>query len=334
MIIGITLGDPGGIGPEIVFKSLKTVFNNKDISEKKCSDIYIIFGSKKVIDKYKLNSLFNALNIKIINSLEKKNLKKGCIYFMDLFEIEHSLVTGKPDKQNGQASYEYIKTAIKYALEKKIDSIVTAPICKASLALAGIPYTGHTTMLSDLTNSPETSMAFYTEKLKTVLVTIHKPFKEVPKLLTEKNLSKAVENSFIFAKQLGLKNPRIAIAGLNPHAGEDGLFGTEEQEQIIPVINKYIQKDQKVFGPFPADTIYHQAYNGEFDIVISLYHDQGLIPIKLLAFDKAVNITLGLPFLRTSPDHGTAFNITGKNQASPLSMINAIKYVLSTSENS
>jgi 4-phospho-D-threonate 3-dehydrogenase / 4-phospho-D-erythronate 3-dehydrogenase len=324
-VIGITMGDLGGIGPEILFKAL--------LNTKKINYIPVILGSLDSIQQLKLEPAFNNLNITTIKSINRTHLESGKTYFLNISEIKNKIVIGKPNPENGSLSYSYIKTGIKYALEKQIDALVTAPICKESLSLAKIPYTGHTTMLSDFCKSPNTSMGFYTAKLKTVLVTIHKPLAEVSSLLTKNNLTIAINNTLLFAKLLNIKNPRIAIAGLNPHAGEQGLFGTEEKKIIEPVLNEYKKKKIYISGPIPPDTIYYRAYHKEFDLVISLYHDQGLIPIKLLAFDKAVNITLGLPFIRTSPDHGTAFNITGKNIASPNSMTEALKLAIRLAKN-
>jgi 4-hydroxythreonine-4-phosphate dehydrogenase len=289
--LGITIGDPGGIGPEIV-KKVCTEITDVDLT---------IIGSRKVLD-----------------------LRADNITYLDIPYQKETITTGQPDKYNGQMSYAYILKAITLAQENKISALITAPICKESLALADIPFTGHTSILKTFTKSKQVSMAFYAKKLKTVLVTIHIPFKDVPLSLTPENLRVAINNSFLYAKLLGIIEPRIALAGLNPHAGENGLFGEEELEVLQPVLKEFQDKGQFISGPWPPDTIFHKAYYGQFDIIIALYHDQALIPMKMLAFENAVNVTLGLPFIRTSPDHGTAFDIVNQNKANPSSFREAV----------
>ncbi|MCP4049517.1 MAG: 4-hydroxythreonine-4-phosphate dehydrogenase PdxA [bacterium] len=327
-VIGISLGDPGGIGPEITLKALK-----QNLADQ--SYIPVIFGSESIIHHSSLKSLTDHFDFKFSLPDQKSYAgKKNEVYFIDSYpSLNKDYLTCKPDKTNGKAAYSFIQNGIKYAQNNKISALVTAPVCKESFKLSSIPYTGHTTMLTELTKSRKTSMAFYTSNLKTVLVTVHKPLSQVPALLTKENLSTAVENSFLFASLLGIKKPKIAISGLNPHAGENGMFGTEEQTIIVPFIQELAKKNIIVEGPFPPDTIYYKAYHGSFDIIISLYHDQGLIPVKLLAFDSAVNVTLGLPFIRTSPDHGTAFDIACKDKASPESIIAAIDLAINFSAN-
>ncbi len=199
--------------------------------------------------------------------------------------------------------------------------LVTAPISKTAWKMADIHYTGHTTALKALSNAETVSMAFYTPNLRTILTTIHISLMQVSKQLTKNRLNTTISHAQLFCQQLGITNPKIAVAGLNPHAGEGGLFGTEEHT-IKGVIDSH---DASITGPYPPDTLYYRAYQGEFDIVVSLYHDQGLIPIKLIGFHDAVNVTVGLPFIRTSPDHGTAFDIAGKEQANSSSMQAAIE---------
>lgn len=319
--IGITLGDPGGIGPEVVFKSLSVLLQET-------SFIPIIFGYKALLGHPLIKSLSESYEFVFLETLSGEVLQPGKLYFVDAYSLSSEWEIGKPCEESGQAAYAAIDQCVKAALEGHIQAMVTAPICKESLYLAHFALTDHTTLLAHLTQSPEVSMAFYTPRLKTVLTTVHVPYTQVPQLITESSLRMAVMNSLKFTSFLGIDSPRIAVAGLNPHAGESGMFGREEIEVIEPAIDLFKSEGLPVSGPYPADTLYYRAYHGAFDIVVSLYHDQGLIPIKLLAFDEAVNITLGLPFIRTSPDHGTAFDIAYQGQASPHSFIKAIQLAL------
>ncbi|MFC1752066.1 4-hydroxythreonine-4-phosphate dehydrogenase PdxA [Thermoproteota archaeon] len=321
-VIGITLGDPGGIGPEVTFKAvLKQVKDHAYIP--------LLFGSKSVIDHpfIKQNYLKNvSLTHLSPEELESTEFHGDTLYFVDCGELPAPYVIGQPDKFNGQSALDALLTAVTSAEKGIIKALVTAPLSKDSFHQANIEYTGHTSLLADLTGSAgHVSMAFFSDPLKIVLVTIHTPLKQVSDLITEQALQTAVDNSYEFAERLGLKNPRIVLPGLNPHAGEEGLFGEEEARVLAPFVLKTVKAGKPIIGPLPPDTVFYRAYHGEFDIVIALYHDQGLIPLKMLAFDKAVNITLGLPFIRTSPDHGTAFDIAYKNKASSTSMEQALK---------
>ena len=302
-VIGLTLGDPAGIGPEIVEKALQ-------INDKTQEFTPILFGSKKCIQSMSYYSKEKSYTLDEIPRYDQK-----------------------PSAENGRISINSIQKAVESAQKGEIDALVTAPINKTSLSLSGSNYTGHTTLLRDLAKSPATSMAFHTHTLKTILATIHIPFTKVVDHLTTKNLETVIKNSYHYATLLGIKQPKIALAGLNPHAGENNLFGSEETNILIPAIEKFSDPENPILGPFPADTLYHRAHEGEFDIVISLYHDQGLIPIKLIDFKTAVNVTLGLPFIRTSPCHGTAFDIAGQNKASADSMISAINLAIKLAKN-
>lgn len=317
--IGITLGDLGGIGPEIVFKFLSTVSSFDFIP--------IIFGSATVLEHALIQRYVEKLSLHVVSSVQAISFKWGEVYFV-AEATPVPLHIGSPCAQNGHLAYRAIQQAVQAALDGVVEAIVTAPLCKESMFLAGCTHTDHTTLLAHLTGSDRVSMAFYTPRLKTVLATVHVPFTQVASLLNETTLSLAVENAFNFTQYLEIKNPKIAVAGLNPHAGESGLFGREELEVINPVIKTLAEKGVPVYGSFPPDTLYYRAYQGEFDVVVSLYHDQGLIPIKLLAFEEAVNITLGLPFVRTSPDHGTAFDIAYQGKASTTSFGEALKLAL------
>jgi 4-phospho-D-threonate 3-dehydrogenase / 4-phospho-D-erythronate 3-dehydrogenase len=314
-ILGFTFGDPGGVGPEIVLKSVSVA-----VEKGRC--IPVIFGSKDLLNHPVLNAL-NHLNF--LTDYDRGTAKPGDAYFIDVGKLPEQMVIGSPNGQNGKLAFEYLERAIVYATNGRIDGLVTAPLCKSSFNLGDVPFTGHTSVLQKLTGSREVSMGFYTPRLKTVLATIHIPFSEIPSRLNADCLADALVNARRFSDLLGIKNPRIALAGLNPHAGEGGLFGDEDEQILKPFVDQNQFEDMSFTGPYPADTLYYRAYQGEFDMIISLYHDQGLIPVKLMGFGEAVNVTLGLPFVRTSVDHGTAFDIAYQGKASSSSLDTAVK---------
>jgi 4-hydroxythreonine-4-phosphate dehydrogenase len=223
----------------------------------------------------------------------------------------------------GRAAYDAICAAVRDAQAGTVAAIATAPVNKLAFSRAGLPWKGHTDLLAHLTGSPRVAMMFWSEPLKVVLATIHVPLADVPRLITREVLSDTFDLTARELPRFGVASPRIALAGLNPHAGEDGLLGGEEQRVLRPAVEAAQQRGLHVDGPFPGDTVFVRAARGEFDAVVACYHDQGLIPVKLLAFGQAVNVTLGLPIIRTSVDHGTAFDIAGRGVADPASMITA-----------
>ena len=231
---------------------------------------------------------------------------------------------GQLSADAGRAAYEAIVRAVEDVRRGAADAIATAPINKEAWRLAGLPWTGHTDLLAHLTGAGKVAMMFYSDALRVVLATIHLPLAEVPRALTRESLESTITLSARELPRFGYVAPRIAVAGLNPHAGEHGLFGREEQDVMAPAIAACRDRGVDVSGPYPADTLFVRAQRGEFDAVVACYHDQGLIPVKLLAFGHAVNVTLGLPLVRTSVDHGTAFDIAGKGMADPESMIAAV----------
>jgi 4-hydroxythreonine-4-phosphate dehydrogenase len=224
----------------------------------------------------------------------------------------------------GRAAYETIVRAVADARNGTVDAIATAPVNKEAFRLAGLPWSGHTDLLAHLTGAKHVAMMFHADALRVVLATVHIPLADVSRLLTRQSLEATIELTARELPRFGIAAPRIAVAGLNPHAGEHGLFGREEEETIGPAIETSRGQGIDVSGPFPGDTVFLRARRGEFDVVIACYHDQGLIPMKLVAFGQAVNVTLGLPIVRTSVDHGTAFDIAGKGIADPESMIAAV----------
>jgi 4-hydroxythreonine-4-phosphate dehydrogenase len=224
----------------------------------------------------------------------------------------------------GRAAYDAICAAVRDAKNGLVDGIATAPINKLAFARAGLPWKGHTDLFAHLTGAPRVAMMFWSEALKVVLASVHVPLADVSRVLTRELVDAIIDISARELPVFGISAPRLALAGLNPHAGEDGLIGSEEREVLRPAVDAARARGVNIAGPFPGDTVFVRAVRGEFDAVIACYHDQGLIPVKLLAFGTAVNVTLGLPIVRTSVDHGTAFDIAGKGTADPSSMVEAI----------
>jgi 4-hydroxythreonine-4-phosphate dehydrogenase len=224
----------------------------------------------------------------------------------------------------GGAAYQLIVRAVNDAMRGTVDAIATAPVNKEAFRLSGLPWPGHTELLAHLTGTPSVAMMFHSDVLRVVLATIHIPLAAVPAALTQGCMEATIALTARELPRFGTPHPRIAVAGLNPHAGEHGLFGREEQDAIEPAVAACRARGIDVSGPFPGDTVFVRATRGEFDVVVACYHDQGLIPVKLLAFGRAVNVTLGLPIFRTSVDHGTAFDIAGRGVADPDSMIAAV----------
>ncbi|MBI5892690.1 MAG: 4-hydroxythreonine-4-phosphate dehydrogenase PdxA [Deltaproteobacteria bacterium] len=304
-VIGITMGDPTGVGPEII---LKAVSNPK--IKRICEPV--IFGDEAVFKFISAKCKMQIANCKIIN-LSNLNPKK--------------LKPGRPDKACGKAMMSYIEGAVKAASNGSIDAIATAPINKDAINKAGYNFHGHTEYLAHLTNTKDYVMMLAGEKLRVSLVTIHEAIKDIPHLLKTKDILKTIRlTNDSLKRYFGIKRPRIAVCALNPHAGEAGLFGNEEKRIIMPAVKKARLLGINASPPLPSDTLFYRAVvKKEFDAVVSMYHDQGLIPLKLLHFDNGVNITLGLRIIRTSVDHGTAYDIAWKGIAKPDSMIAAIE---------
>lgn len=310
------MGDPGGIGPEIIVKAI----SGGEISR---NGNPIVIGSAKIIEQAVrlTDASFEVVNI---SGLADSVPSKGRIEVIDI-NFGEDFIKGFSSAEGGRAAVECIKKAVEFSLKNEVSAIVTAPISKESLKLAGYKWPGHTELLAELTGIDDFAMMFVSEKLKVVLCTIHIPLRDVPDAITKDIVYRTIRHAVKAAAILGIDKPVIGVAGLNPHAGEAGLFGNEERDFIIPAIEDASADDMYVSGPYPPDVIFHKAYEGEFDIIVSMYHDQALIPFKMLAFDTGVNVTLGLPMVRTSPDHGTAFNIAWQNKANPSSMIEAMK---------
>ncbi|MBI3376865.1 MAG: 4-hydroxythreonine-4-phosphate dehydrogenase PdxA [Nitrospirae bacterium] len=314
--IAITMGDAAGVGPEIIAKALY------------CAEIRdfcapLVIGSRIVMQEA-IDLLNLPLKLRIIESPDECTSGIGTIELIDE-RTSGGFEKGKATAKNGKACVIYIKKAVELALNKKVDGIVTAPISKEALKMAGMKWHGHTEMLVELTDTKDYAMMLVGEPLRVILVTIHTPLRSVPDMITRESVLKTIKLAKKACDMLGIENPRIAVAGLNPHAGEAGIFGSEESNAIIPAIEEAKKLGIPVTDPYPPDTVFNKAYNGQIDMVVCMYHDQGLIPLKMIAFDKGVNVTVGLPFVRTSPDHGTAYDIAWKGIANPSSMLEAIK---------
>ena len=316
--LAITMGDPGGIGPEIIIKSIyKLKMTN-----------YVVFGDALVFENI-IQSLDIPLKLNCINSLSQAKFDKKILNLFITSKLKSIPKFGKISIASGQASYDAILGSIKLAKQKKLLGVVTAPINKKALNLANISFPGHTEIFSEHSESNDVSMMLCNDSIKTILVTLHCSILEAVEKISVEDEFKAIQHAYIGAKMFGIKDPIIAVAALNPHAGEEGLFGNEEKIIIEPAIQLAKEKGIDARGPFPADTVFMKAKKGQYDIVVAQYHDQGLIPIKYEGIDEGVNITVGIDFIRTSPDHGTAFDIAGKNLASPKSFIKAINTLLS-----
>ena len=317
-LIGITLGDPVGIGPEIIVKA----FSDPGLFQ---TARPLVLGDIKVLSRAR-DMLAPSLAIHPIDTPAQGKFSPGTIDIIPLSDLALAEVTwGKPTRATGHAMTQYILKGVDLALSGETDAIVTSPINKAAMNMAGYHYNGHTELIAERTGTTRYAMMLAGEKLRVVLVSIHMPFKDVPKVLTT---DKIVDLTQLTAESLisrfGIENPRIAVAGLNPHAGEDKMFGDEEETIITPAVDICREEGFAVTGPFPPDTVYYHAVQGRFDAVVSMYHDQGLIPFKLIHFENGVNTTLGLPIVRTSVDHGTAYDIAGQGIARPDSLLAAV----------
>ena len=246
------------------------------------------------------------------------------VYGPSTDEALKAFKTGEVTAESGRVAYETILQAVEDVQAERLDALVTGPINKAAFAAAGLPWKGHTDLLAHLTNAPRVAMMFHSQSLRVVLATVHVPLAEVPQCLTADLLETTIRLAAAELPRFGFPSPRLALAGLNPHAGEGGLLGKEEVERFSPVVMACRSDNIDITGPLPADTVFVNAVRGQFDAVVACYHDQGLIPAKLVAFGQTVNVTLGLPIIRTSVDHGTAFDIAGQGVADSSSMIEAV----------
>ncbi|QGU94794.1 4-hydroxythreonine-4-phosphate dehydrogenase PdxA [Clostridium bovifaecis] len=314
-LIGITMGDPAGVGPEIILKALD---EKKNLREKS-----VVFGSYKVLNYYKA-LLKTDTSIKVINNLNE--FEKEVINVINVIDLNiDEFKIGEMSALCGDAAYRYIEKAIEAAQKGEIKAVATAPLNKEALHLGGHNFAGHTEIFATLTDTKKYAMMLTNEDFRVIHVCTHVSLREACDRAKKERVLDVINLANDTLKKMGVKSPRIAVAGLNPHAGENGLFGREEIEEIIPAVNEAAELGINVEGPIAPDTVFLKAYRGQYDVVVAMYHDQGHIPMKMLAFDTGVNMTVGLPIVRTSVDHGTAFDIAGKGIAKGESMIEALK---------
>lgn len=313
--IAITMGDPSGIGPEIVAKTLL-----KEGFAKTC----VIVGDPGVM-RHAFQVLGTPVTLRVMDALSGWEPGAGVVNVFASSRMEALPPTGRVSAVSGQAAFDAIIAAIRLAKAGEVAGIVTAPIHKEALAAAGLRYPGHTEILARH-GGQRVAMMLANDQIRTVLVTVHCSLREAIERADFEAQMSAIRLAREGGQALGFAEPRVAVAGLNPHAGEGGLFGDEEARIIVPAIEAARREGIDVSGPWPGDTVFMQARQGRFDVVVAQYHDQGLIPVKYLGLESGVNITLGLPFVRTSPDHGTAFDIAGLGMADAASLETAIAY--------
>ena len=336
-IIGITMGDPAGIGSEIIVKAL----NRKDVYEK-CRPVVI--GDKWAIeDAVRMTGI--KIDVRGVSSVSEASFTHGTIDVYDLKNVKHEKIPyGKVDAACGKAAGEYIEKAIYLAMDKEISAMVTGPINKESFDLGGYgkKYRGHTEMLAGLTNSPKSFMMLASGNLRVIHVTTHVSMRQAVDLIKKDRVYDTICKAYQACRELGIENPRIGVCGLNPHASDGGIMGREEIDEIIPAIEQARAEGFDVQGPIPGDTIYPKGKTGTFDIVVAMYHDQGHIPVKLMGFlwdgdawssVSGVNITIGLPIIRVSVDHGTAFGKAGKGLANEVSLLDSVDYAILIAKN-
>ncbi len=317
-VIGVTIGDPASIGPEIVVKALMEE-SLYQISRP------LVIGDGGVIRKAMELANFKG-NLRVVDDPAKGRYRVGTIDLYDLDNVNvQKLRMGEVQAMAGRAAYEYIEKSIRLAQSREIDAVATAPINKVAIKAAGLDFIGHTEMYGGLTGSPNPLTMFQVENLKIFFLSRHLSLRQACDFVTKENVLKTLIEADRALKELGFATPRIAVAALNPHASDNGLFGDEEAREIAPAIQEAVAKGIQAFGPIPADSVFQMVLRGKYDAALSLYHDQGHIASKVYDMERTVSVTAGLPFIRTSVDHGTAFDIAGKGVASAVSMVEAIK---------
>jgi 4-hydroxythreonine-4-phosphate dehydrogenase len=318
-IVAITMGDASGIGPEVIVKA----FLNPEIQN---TVRPIVVGDARIIKAALKFAKGQPVEVNAVKRVLEAKFQNGVIDVLDLQNLEPSKVKiGQICAPCGKAAIQSLEKAIKLAMDGDVDAIATAPINKEAMHKAGYKFHGHTEILAKRTRTKNYAMMFVSDPFWVMLVTTHLPINKVSKAVTKKRVLQTIKLANEFLYSVRGKKPKIGVAGLNPHAGEGGIFGTEEKKAIKPAVEEAKRMGINVKGPISPDGIFYLANSGLFDIVIAMYHDQGLIPLKLLSFNRSVNVTVGLPIIRTSVDHGTGFDIAGKGWANPTSLIEAIK---------
>jgi 4-hydroxythreonine-4-phosphate dehydrogenase len=323
-VIGVTLGDPAGIGPEIIIKAMT---NHPLLKEANI----IVFGDRVVLEQAS-DITGKHIDIVEISSLQDAHFKEPVLHLVPGRILREPVAFGLVDGLYGKAAYTYITMAIEWAMRGDIDGIATAPLQKEALRKGGCPYIDHTAILQAKTKSSVSTTLFWVDNLRIFFLTRHLPLKDVADAITADKVYQSILVCMGHLEQLGMDHPKLAVAALNPHGGEEGMMGEEEIREIRPAVEKARNENIRVEGPIPADSVFHLANAGHYDAVLSLYHDQGHIAAKTLDFHRTVSLTMGLPFLRTSVDHGTAFNIAGKNMANEISMVEAIRMAIKYSK--
>ncbi len=312
--VGITIGDPSGVGPEIVLKAL----GNREVLE---SCVPILYGDRDVLERVRPVVGYSQ---PLVEAACPAEVPKGAVGLVSLGLPKEPYVPGRVQGCCGKAAYAYIERAIRDALSGEIDAVVTAPINKEALRMGGVVYSGHTEIFADLTKSKDYAMLLTSARLRVIHVSTHVSLQEACARVRKDRILTVVRLADEAVRGLGVLRPRIGVAGLNPHSGENGLFGTEEQREIAPAVEAAREEGFDVTGPVPPDTVFLKALEGEFDVVVAMYHDQGHIPLKVTDFMGGVNVTVGLPIVRTSVDHGTAFDKAHKGTADASSLVAAI----------
>lgn len=322
--IAITIGDPAGIGPEVVMKAL---------ADPELSNLarWIVIGDAGILDLAGAQVGLKPPECVVEDVSQRPTAAPVCM--LNLHQIAPAQFTvGELSAACGRAALEYVRTATQLCVDGQADAMVTAPLNKEAVALTGQSFSGHTEFIADLSGAAESRMLLVNDHLRVIHVSTHCPLRRACELETPRIL-RTIQLGHEALQSLGFARPRVAVCGLNPHAGENGLFGGEDLESIAPAIQSARNMGIMCEGPFPADTLFMQAVRGAYDLVVAMYHDQGHVPMKLLDFEHTINVSLGLPIIRTSVDHGTAFDIAGKNQADPSSMKAAMKLAVTMSLN-
>ncbi|MBU1199388.1 MAG: 4-hydroxythreonine-4-phosphate dehydrogenase PdxA [Nanoarchaeota archaeon] len=342
-IIGITMGEPAGIGPEIAIKALC------DVKIRQICHPFILGDKNTLEDAYRFSQGITnkeKFNVVKYDALEDILFNESYIPVLDFHNVDVSQIQfGKDSEMGGKASGEYIKKSIELALEQKIDAVVTGPISKVSFKMGGwgLKYAGHTEMFADLTNTDKYGMLLAHGNFRVIHATTHIPYKDVPSKITRERILDTLDLAYQSCTMFGIENPKIIVCGLNPHAGESGKIGEEDANIIAPAIDEFRKKGVDVTGPSPADTVWSKVLSGAYDIGVAMYHDQGHIPTKLLGFQYekdgtyksilGMNITVGIPIIRVSVDHGVAYGKSGKGIATPSSLIQSIETATQLAQN-